>query len=381
MDNLSDLAIRAVLNVEAGIEIDPDHETSGCLTLMPLTKRGDSRCGRRKYSDTEYCFWHSTVDSKTNAENIESYFGAGMTLVQALENEVKAGNSLENLVLPNINLGGNAVHGGPNLSKARLDGANLNKSSLSYCDLSGASLARANLVNAKLSNCKLDNVNFARAKMFNIKLRNSILSECKGLRRSNFRGAIVLFWRIDRMLEQYPEDAESMYLELTRYFSCRGLFDDASWSAFRASKLRHKQLRQRLRIGHLKMLHDIWKISPGLVDPVGPVFIEWIYAYLAWTRSLVFMLTTGWGERPMRVIASSVGVILSFSLIYDLPGGPTKNFIDALYFSMITFTTVGYGDIVPHGKFRLLAGTEALLGILLVGLFLFCLGRRTVTRA
>jgi hypothetical protein len=38
-----------------------------------------------------------------------------------------------------------------------------------------------------------------------------------------------------------------------------------------------------------------------------------------------------------------------------------------LYFSGETFTSLGYGDIVPHGDLRLLAGMEALNGLLLIG--------------
>jgi voltage-gated potassium channel Kch len=39
----------------------------------------------------------------------------------------------------------------------------------------------------------------------------------------------------------------------------------------------------------------------------------------------------------------------------------------ALYFSAETFTSLGYGDMVPDGDLRLLAGVEALNGLLLVG--------------
>lgn len=54
------------------------------------------------------------------------------------------------------------------------------------------------------------------------------------------------------------------------------------------------------------------------------------------------------------------------------------DFADALYFSMCTLTTVGFGDITPLGKFpRLLVGLESLFGVMyptiliarLVGLF------------
>lgn len=39
----------------------------------------------------------------------------------------------------------------------------------------------------------------------------------------------------------------------------------------------------------------------------------------------------------------------------------------ALYFSAETYTTLGYGDVLPHGDLRLLAGLEALNGMLLIG--------------
>ncbi|MDB5858344.1 MAG: ion transporter [Ramlibacter sp.] len=38
-----------------------------------------------------------------------------------------------------------------------------------------------------------------------------------------------------------------------------------------------------------------------------------------------------------------------------------------MYFSAETYTSLGYGDIVPHGSLRLLAGAEALTGLLMIG--------------
>lgn len=36
------------------------------------------------------------------------------------------------------------------------------------------------------------------------------------------------------------------------------------------------------------------------------------------------------------------------------------------YFSFITYTTLGYGDIVPQGQLRFLAGLESLTGLVLI---------------
>jgi small-conductance mechanosensitive channel len=44
-----------------------------------------------------------------------------------------------------------------------------------------------------------------------------------------------------------------------------------------------------------------------------------------------------------------------------------QSFEEAAYFSIVTFTTLGYGDITLHDHWRLLSGIEAMNGILLFG--------------
>jgi hypothetical protein len=44
----------------------------------------------------------------------------------------------------------------------------------------------------------------------------------------------------------------------------------------------------------------------------------------------------------------------------------SPTFIDLLYFSASTYTSLGYGDIVPLGNAGLLAGSEALTGLVLI---------------
>ncbi len=62
--------------------------------------------------------------------------------------------------------------------------------------------------------------------------------------------------------------------------------------------------------------------------------------------------------------------ILLWALAYLLllPGNHLETFEKAAYFSAVTFTTLGYGDItLLEHHWRLLSGIEALDGILLVG--------------
>lgn len=63
---------------------------------------------------------------------------------------------------------------------------------------------------------------------------------------------------------------------------------------------------------------------------------------------------------------------LGYWLLLDRPGygailPPQKlGTLDLVYFSAVSYTTVGFGDMVPTGSIRFLVGTEALLGLVLI---------------
>lgn len=52
------------------------------------------------------------------------------------------------------------------------------------------------------------------------------------------------------------------------------------------------------------------------------------------------------------------------------------SFLEAVYFSFVTFTTVGYGDYTALGWTRVAAVLEALSGVFLISLFVVALTRR-----
>jgi len=62
----------------------------------------------------------------------------------------------------------------------------------------------------------------------------------------------------------------------------------------------------------------------------------------------------------------SVIEVLAWSVTY-LWLGALEGFEKATYFSMVTFTTLGYGDIVLTDQWRLLASFEAANGIIMFG--------------
>ncbi len=50
----------------------------------------------------------------------------------------------------------------------------------------------------------------------------------------------------------------------------------------------------------------------------------------------------------------------------EFDGNFEGSLMDCVYFSFSTYTTLGFGDVVPHGELRYLAGLEALTGLVLI---------------
>lgn len=50
-----------------------------------------------------------------------------------------------------------------------------------------------------------------------------------------------------------------------------------------------------------------------------------------------------------------------------IEGISQQNLMDCAYFSIVNYTSLGYGDVIPVGPVRFLAGLEALTGLVLIG--------------
>lgn len=55
------------------------------------------------------------------------------------------------------------------------------------------------------------------------------------------------------------------------------------------------------------------------------------------------------------------------AMVTHADGRPSVDLADLVYFSTITFTTIGFGDMVPRGAVRLISGVQGLNGLLLIG--------------
>jgi len=116
-------------------------------------------------------------------------------------------------------------------------------------------------------------------------------------------------------------------------------------------------------------------------------------ATVRWLTNGFLDLIAGYGERPQRTLLLSLAVILGSALAYPATEGLTTGdaivryashgpvaALDGLYFSVVTFATLGLGDVHPVGDIgRFVAASEGLVGAFLTAVFVFSLGRR-VTR-
>jgi hypothetical protein len=50
----------------------------------------------------------------------------------------------------------------------------------------------------------------------------------------------------------------------------------------------------------------------------------------------------------------------------QIHGIDLRSVFDYVYFSAVTYSTVGFGDVIPTGPLRFLVGTEALTGFVLI---------------
>lgn len=92
-----------------------------------------------------------------------------------------------------------------------------------------------------------------------------------------------------------------------------------------------------------------------------------------WLFSLVQSVLWGYGERPLRIAGFAVLVISIYAACYynhQFNGGQIlRDWYSCIYFSTVTFTTLGYGDIYPTSPWwRLLCASEALIGAFTMGL-------------
>ncbi len=298
-----------------------------------------------------FCFWHD-----------ETFDKSGLELKDKLERYAKKGGLLRGLKLKRANLSGlNLVKRGNktgyDLSNSDFYRANLQNAHLFNTKLENGSLMKADLREANLHCCKIANTNLLGTKLMgaridNLNIGDRILQEQQADQAlSNDNTDIAL---------DYHEQSEEIYRDLRKAAEHQGLFELAGFFT-------HKELVMRR------------------------------YQFPKWSKHRIFSklidLLCGYGEKPINVIIFSLTLILFCAFCYFISGINTANafvqfsisntleqnlasLLNSLYFSVVTFTTLGYGDITPIGFSRVIAACEAFIGSFTLALFVVVFVKR-----
>lgn len=71
----------------------------------------------------------------------------------------------------------------------------------------------------------------------------------------------------------------------------------------------------------------------------------------------------------VALVTSFAGIYYQFGIVHE--GELVRGqWLESIYFSVVTWTTLGYGDFQPSPPIRLVAAIEALLGYIFMGLLL-----------
>ena len=230
-----------------------------------------------------------------------------------------------------------AVQEGAHLEGAYLWGAQLQGASLWAAHLEDAMLMEAQLQGARLSDAQLDG-----ATVYGIGLDRS--TQCESTAWGTPREEIDHVWR----------HAAAVFHTLREHYRESG--NEQRMDEFYIREARCRHLAQ-----HGWPRRAIWQVHR----------VVW-----------------GYGAIPCLVFAWMAFLVLVFGLVVfpvigvNVPASGaavSHSVVDGLALSLITFSTLGYGNTYPASKFgQMLAGFEAMLAMVLVAMFVVSLTRRYV---
>jgi len=163
------------------------------------------------------------------------------------------------------------------------------------------------------------------------------------------------------------ETVTDNYKRFRILYQSNGLRHEASESYY---KERFYELKYTW--ANLKFLQSLWRLRKGNFDFTLPAIKEQFNNLVKVIADFISYLIWGFGERPLRIVMSSLIVLTCYAFIYycsDI-NKLQSDMINSYYLSIVTFTTLGFGDITPLGNntYKLIVGSEALLGAFCMGL-------------
>lgn len=109
---------------------------------------------------------------------------------------------------------------------------------------------------------------------------------------------------------------------------------------------------------HYEMLYRLSRLMPTLRIKHRYRLVVGIFGALMAHVAEIWMFAFGY---YFLTRSTSIGSLIAFD-----SGELIHSLMDCVYYSFITYTTLGFGDIIPTGTLRFLTGLESLTGLVLI---------------
>jgi uncharacterized protein YjbI with pentapeptide repeats len=236
---------------------------------------------------------------------------------------------------------------GADLSQANLESAKAKKAGLGLAVLRDARLFSADLEEATLTKADLSGVDARCARLNGARIREANLTG-SDLTAADLRGADLSLSHLGRAVFNNADLRESRLRAVDS-------FETAEWIG---ADIRDINFAGAYRLRrHLVDENYLWEFRKS--SKLSAIIYH------------IWKLTSNCGRSLLQWSAWIVVLILLFAWLYSMVGvdfGPETSWVAPLYYSVVTLTTLGYGDIVPvTSTARIVAMIQVSLGYVMLG--------------
>ncbi len=261
---------------------------------------------------------------------------------------------------------------GARLFKARLVKTVLIGTRLEKADLTGSDLTGANLEEASAAEVGLGMAILRDARLFSCNLENATLTKAN-LEKADFRCANL---RGARMREAEVVEADFTGADLN---GINLSLSNLEKSIFNNADLREARLRSVINFEKAEWIgvdiRDInfsgaYRLRRFIVDENYLFEFKNINTYTK-IAYWIWLISSDCGRSPLRWCFCIAALSMVFAWLYTLVGidyGAHPDWIAPIYYSLVTLSTLGYGDIVPITPMaRFVTLLEVTIGYVMLG--------------
>jgi hypothetical protein len=182
-------------------------------------------------------------------------------------------------------------------------------------------------------------------------------ADVSGKVKNEFESQVAKKAKDYHKMKEKIKESQEVYLKLKNYFKKAGQYE-------KSGQYYYREMVMSRKLNWINKKNEFFK----------------------WLGNWFYCLLCGYGEKISRILVTAFFTILISSLFFYFTKGimygvnisynPT--YWESLFFSVVTFTTLGYGDYRPKPDFtyQSIASIEAFIGVFILALFAFVIARR-----